>query len=421
LAALSIRSSHSASDWNEFIQFITNLPDFKFNIYVTANSHIERIEQLRNLTEVPAQAKTVYDEFQSSYMKVLLDAQTKIMSLRKASIVGFDGPSEFEVEDKVEQIFRNFEQKTSDIRFNIVSLQNEAAAMTFWSVLPRKSRQKFQIAPSPHPISVPSLLVPFLSNLSYDRDCPALNYGISEVTQKIFPGRDVVFSRVPRSCPNYISQPFVKGYSLFDLMQDCNPKFGVFHKKFNVGIAYETRNISCILIQAHNCFLILTEASLTEGRVDLLNPSTDLTPNIFMDGCLAHYYGTATLFSGHVVLTFTVDDILLYAPRWCCYQRSAVEVWFFRGYSLFLIFDSPEICRSVISLLHPTTELPPWNSHYSASFSNELCKILENGNNPEPDILKTFTAPWKESKISTYLYLLILNFLASRSYSFHSQ
>jgi hypothetical protein len=265
------------------------------------------------------------------------------------------------VEDKVEQIFRDFERRTADIRFSISSIQNEAAAMALCWVLPRKPRQRFQVVPSPDPIAVPSLFVPFLSDVSYAKKCTAFNYCVWEIIQKTVAGRDVAFSRVPRSCPSYVSRPFVEGYPLFDFIQSCNPQFGVFRQFFNVAIPYGDVNIACVLIQTDVCFFAVMDTAWTEGLVVLREPSTALIPNAFMDAWVARSWGSASL----SLLT-------------SC-------------------FNSQSTRSSFVRL--------PGNSYYSASFSSELRGVLVNGDNLEPYILKTFTATWKKSRISTDLDL----------------
>ena len=98
--------------------------------------------------------------------------------------------------------------------------------------------------------------------------------------------------------------------------------------------------------------------------------------------------------------------------RQFCHQHIALELWFSRGFSLFIVFENNEIRKKFSDWLMSKEYFPKSTSLYGPSFSHKICQIAKGKIN-----INQITLDWQNGILSSFIYLLCLNFLSDRSFS----
>ncbi|KAK8883291.1 hypothetical protein M9Y10_045942 [Tritrichomonas musculus] len=328
--------------------------------------------------------------------------------------------------DLIEEVTKEIEKFAFMVRFNILSFRNESDSFKLWSLLPKKSLNKYQICPSVVPFSVPTLLVPFVTDVdlsdhkSYEKlrmvNVKTFGDSLNELNSSLSS------VEVPHCVDTYVSQPF------FNISWKLNKN--MFFSIFNfygkitdidsIFIVNGSSEISSVLVSCESGFFIIVDASINETEDDkqifIHNQPKSLKFDTFIDNCASNYYGKVALFNGHVVLHFNVRDIFVFVPRDYLRERVAVEVWFVRGFSLFLRFIDKNAVGTFCEKLNQSIEMnsiPSSKSFYSISFSKNFFRKSKKLN----EVIESYQKVWIQNKMSNFIYLLILNFCGNRSFS----
>jgi hypothetical protein len=137
---------------------------------------------------------------------------------------------------------------------------------------------------------------------------------------------------------------------------------------------------------------------------------------VTIDAACARYGGPVSLFCGYPVLHFRGRDITIATTRMHCHFTITLELWFARGYSLLLIFDSKTARAEWEPGLRAQCALPPSKSVFSLAFGSKITRIARTGAS-----LTSLRDKWVANRLSSFAYLLILNFFADRSFANMSQ
>jgi hypothetical protein len=185
----------------------------------------------------------------------------------------------------------------------------------------------------------------------------------------------------------------------------------------SIWVGPSTDLIPCVLAKSPRSYYIIFEATAVNKKQFELNPLRELlVVTSFLDSIVAGYYGKRFLFQGHPVLQFHAADIIISTPRQYCHKPLGLEIWFAKGYSLFLMFESSDARNVYEVLLASQCVLPFSKSIFSLCFGSELTKLVKNRAN-----LLAFRDQWVSNKLSSFAYLLILNFFSDRSFANYSQ
>ena len=331
---------------------------------------------------------------------------------------------------------RKIENSCVLTRFNIISSRNECESYKIWSLIPDISHTKFQIASSAHPLSVPSLLVPFYSG-NKSPNVPNIN-STSDIFMNLSKNLNGVkfdMTKVPKSVNQFVIQPFIQMLSKKTLYSIFKASFNGYGKTLDIDQIFLIVGhvpIQSVLLTCSKGFYIILETSVSvDSNLQSKFFNFDFeskfpeSSHMIIENCTFGYYGTCQLFFGHIVLSFSNEDIIAFCPRKFLLPNdiskqpeayNAMEIWFTKGYSLYLKFLSPNDCSKISQKISPRSNIPSFTSIFSYFFSQKITKnFLQNSS------LHEFTNQWVENKLSTFAYLLILNFYANRSFSTASQ
>jgi hypothetical protein len=331
----------------------------------------------------------------------------KIKDLRTLYIVNPQMEVLTESKALLSRILVRMDELAFRYRVNVLSIRNERSGLRFWNYLPRPLPSAFQIAPQPGWLSVPSLLVPFLSSISYE-DFPA--YGAPRKFRGTIPG--TVRAEIPRCLPASASQSYYPDLSMrvfHDLLLSHTTDFGANSQFHEIHLTFGPTIIACVLIVAERGQYILTDAVIQQGVIVLERVADDTVLNVLLDACVAGYYGDCNLFFGHVLLRFATSEILTVALKIYHVVHSAIEIWLLRGTSLFLVFLDDDVANAVFSRWRASITIPSV-SEYASPLSRLRMSPLD-------DVQKL----WVAGRIPSLYYLLALNQFSSRSFAVTSQ
>jgi hypothetical protein len=349
--------------------------------------------------------ESVYEQFlsaQSEMMNSLTESYAKIR-LRLVHTHQHD-------HDLIRRCLSEIRWFLYELRYNVISARNEQFAFMLWSTLPSEIPTTFQVPTSVHPVSVPTLYVPFISKVS---DANFSVYG--RRTDRIHENGSF-YVATPQCLPSFVSQPFYK------IPKELASQYfisvhGAVESFDSIWVGPSTDLIPCVLAKSPRSYHIIFEATAVSKKQFELKPLRDLlVVTCFLDSICAGYYGKHLLFQGHPVLQFHAADITISTPRQYCHKPLGLEIWFAKGYSLFLVFESSDARDEYEVLLASHCVLPFSKSIFSLCFGSELTKLVKNRAN-----LLSFRDQWVSNKLSSFAYLLILNFFADRSFANYSQ
>ena len=360
-----------------------------------------------------------YDAFMAEKQEELPSLTAEVRDLRRASKETSDEYKERQVEiirhnaRKTEACLRYIEEFSFHSRFNLTSHENERSAYHLWSILPSKETTKFQLCPTVHPLSTPILYVPLSSKINASRPQEYSDYEKHMKTTKIN-GVDVKHSFTPPTLDAFVSMPFYEtNKELHDFLFRASFRhYGKIKEFSSLVIVFGTMRVKCALAKAERGFYIITEAKSVDGKLLLKANKPNLAVVTFLDSLAYKYYGSCSLFYGHCVLFVSAKHVVNAVPRNYCYQPLAIEIWFARGYSLFLVFTSKSIRDDFEEEISHREYFPRSQSLFGPSFSNRICQIVG-----KPGELKKLSEEWVLGTLSSQTYLSCLNFLADRSFS----
>jgi hypothetical protein len=279
-----------------------------------------------------------------------------------------------------------------------------------WSALPSEIPTTFQVPTSVHPVSVPTLYVPFISKAS---DTSFSVYG--RQTHRVHENGSF-YAATPQCLPSFVAQPFYRVPSEL-ATQYFISVHGAMEAFESISVGPSTELVPCVLAKSSRSYYIIFEATAVgKERFDLKPLRKLLVVASFLDSICAGYYGKRSLFQGHPVVQFRAEDIIISTPRQYCQKPLGLEIWFTKAYSLFLMFESPNARNEYEVLLASQCVLPFSKSIFSLCFGSELTTLVKNRAN-----LSTFPGQWVSNKLSSFAYLLILNFVTDRSFANYSQ
>jgi hypothetical protein len=397
-------------DFSDFVDVILNdslctIPDYLPFIYsaVSMSDLPDKQLLLRAISEKTAHAASVALSGGAvlSQSESLSSLHAKYTQIRGALMRPPAGTSAY-----VQKCLRRLYRFLFEVRYDILSIRNEQWAYTLWMHLPPPLPTHFQVPPSVHPVSVPTVFVPFISRISDS------NFASYAAFARRVHTNGAQFAEVPPCTRAFVSQPF------FPLPPEwAKPLFECVYGKIDsvepVSIGSSTELIQCALVRSGCRFFLVVNAN---ANLTLEPPSEHLTIAVMFDAFCAGYYGPSSLFWGRPVLHFRASDVTISAAREYCHSSTALEVWFASGYSLFLIFGSSEARAEYERVLCTHCILPPSKSIFSLAFGSKLTRLAREGSN-----LKAFRMKWVSNHLSSFAYLLILNFFADRSFANMSQ
>jgi len=353
----------------------------------------------------------------SSFNDSIKNIRRKLIGTLNDSIEG-DILAITQFTEKTNKCIRLIEKQSFEIRFNITSHENERSSYHLWCILPSQVPTRYQLCPTVHPISVPTLYVPLGSSIEIDTFKSYSRYS-SRTTTSVFGEIVVNHSYLPPYLEQYISQPFFKlSQNLYhDLFKVSFKHYGKISTMMSVNLIFGTMRIKCALVFAERGFYLVTEARVTEnGSLLLKTKKENLAVITFLDSVSSKYYGSCSLFYGHCVLFFSRDRIMNTVKRNYCHQPTAVEIWFSRGFSLYIVFNSTHARQTFFDSIQFREHFPKLDSMFGPSFSERICNISNNKNN-----LNSLLSEWQHGILSSFMYLLCLNFLSDRSFSNYCQ
>ncbi|OHT08601.1 hypothetical protein TRFO_22781 [Tritrichomonas foetus] len=400
------------------VQYLTNVAhssSFFANVKLSQSSFVNTLKE---------RAKPYYDTFIRDTTK-RMEAYYGIIRNFRENTCKIPIPHD---EQKSKRLFNigvsRIENFMFEMRFNILTLRDEKDSFQLWASLPPDPPTQFMVSSSIHPISVPSLLVPFIT----DNDFVHFNeYGkFRNASTELGNLINVLLTEIPRCIDDFVLQPYIVLSSnriVTRLFQSNFLSSGKITCIDDSWLIFGTVQIPCAFITCERGFHIILDAKSdpNDSKSIFINepsPKAEtLVVNTFLDICACGYYGVnRSLFFGHMVLSFTTHDILISAPREFLFTPTAAEIWFVRGYSLFLRFSSQKECFDILKKINAHTFIPSYGSCFSLSFSKKLCKVALHQSS-----IDEFQNNWIYQKMSTFAYLLVLNFFANRSFSCVSQ
>ncbi|OHT13516.1 hypothetical protein TRFO_16276 [Tritrichomonas foetus] len=287
-------------------------------------------------------------------------------------------------------------------RYNHYSLQNERALYDIIIHLPKPISEFYQTVSTVHPFSPPTLYVPYYSRCNCTNFDEYPKYGNQKVNRVA-----ALEIKVPKILNDYNFQV----YHFYE--EYYNEYFGSFENLVNVSFIFGVELIQCVLIKSKGRFFIILQAYIANSDKIILNePKETLLTSSFIDCVVSGFYGETTIFFGHPVLIFNSCEITISIPRIFCTIPRAMEIWFDKGYSLLILFNNSCDFNEWEQFFRSQKTLPFSKSIFSLSFSSEVTKSIRN----KQDLLK-FRVKWINNRISSFAYLLILNFYADRSFS----
>lgn len=413
LKKLELFNLNKIFDIQEDQNFLTMLIDL-----ANSSSFFKQIQQndIEFYEKIKIKSKEEYDIFINERSTSLPSLTNKMKDYRCNLINRQIVINEEEEEYIFDTFIHEIEHFCFRTRFNMLSLRNEVDCFSLYRSFESNLSNQYQIATSPHPISIPSLYVPFLSKFDINT---FRNYEENN-NEVVFVGENTLkLSEIPKSVSRFVSQPFFDVVPMLTkfLFSDIFSLYGKIIELNNIKLVYGYSEIQSVLVTSENGFLIVTEALCTQNNLDfiLFEQSSSLIIKTFLDLCSGNYYGKCSLFFGHIVLMFNENNILALSERNYLFKNIAIEVWFIRGYSLFLLFDTEKICKKYVEKFKNNSlkNISPDKSNNSISFSVNISKMKNE--------IDTIKEKWVLKKISTFQYLTIINFLSDRSFSTVSQ
>ncbi|KAK8871157.1 hypothetical protein M9Y10_009070 [Tritrichomonas musculus] len=322
-------------------------------------------------------------------------------------------------------------------RYNFYAQRNEETYYEILTNLPKDQPTQYQIASTVHPFSPPTLYVPYYSKCNCDnfKIYPRFYTTLEELlsanesredkskdNKKVKKDLDMnIFGALCEKVPRILYYNYNFSSYSFNMNHNEYVEFFIHYESqiesiVDISLITCADTISSVLIRNKEHFMIVTYAKTVEGeknKFTLIDPKMSLLRSVFLDICFSGFYGKTTLFFGHLVLIFDREEITISIPRIFCFQRRAIEIWFERGYSLYLIFSKEEdFDNEWNQSLSPMKMLPYSESIFSLSFSSHITNSVKN----KSDLVK-FRIQWVNNRISSFAYLLILNFYADRSFT----
>lgn len=376
-----------------------------------------------------------YLAYQKSNENELLKLNKKYIEIRKRMTLTFyPEPYLIDLNYKKKELSESY-RHSYELRYNYFSQRNEKVFYDICINVPKDLTGQYQLVSTSHPFSPSTLYVPYYSkcncsnfhkypkfeqNINIETNSPEENIELIEdfydtQSSAIIQESGLIEERIPRIL--FYNYNFTNTkYPLNDT--EITAYFRVFESNFekleDISLIYSSEMIDCVLLRHKSKFFIITHAQkVDKNTFKLLRQKSTLLSVSLIDCCISGYYGKTSLFFGHLVLIFDQRQITISIPRIFCFKKRAIEIWFDKGYSLYLIFkhgisldDELEAC------LRPLKKLPYSKSMFSLSFSSEVTNSVRN----RSDLVK-FRIKWINNRISSFAYLLILNFYADRSFA----
>jgi hypothetical protein len=307
-------------------------------------------------------SQTTVRDYVTTHQPTISQIKAKIRQIRTHNIVNRHVYQQVSSQARLNSCLREIEAYTWRLRFNLLWLRDERDALKLWQMLPVPVRTCFEVANSAHPLSVPSLLVP-----------------------SIRPGG--------RQMPFF---PGFRGLILQQLLAFCYPSSGLQLEMIPVSMCWGTTFVPSVLIVYELGCLILNGASLEHDELFLLESDYVSVYSLF--------------FFGHSLLKFNFGDLLHASGRKCLACGFGLELWFVQGYSLFFVFSDLSVGRTFARKCESFLRVPVMKiSPHSPLFVTS------------ETLLESYTEMWTKQKLSSWHYLLLLNYFASRSFAYLPQ
>ena len=401
-------------NYSLFILYLINNFEFfshDYIVYITEQNH--ELSIIDN-EEFQRMCKDVYNEFLISNTRKMDDLYSFFNKIRVSQRMEDEYILFSRKLSLKKKYLLELEKYSFELRYDLTNRFNENCGYAIWKNLPQKIPHLYQIATSAHPISPPTLYVPYVSKSNFDN---CVDYGNKEISYNFFGAKLDFFPKVVSNLAKY---------HFFDLSPSLLEYFfsiqaGPIDSYHQVNMVFCQMLIHCVLAKAKNQYFLIINAKLNDSSSFHFSEFESdngkfIIHSSFLDFCAGGYFGKNFLFFGHPVLHFKQDEIVISSSRLFCHTPTCIEIWFESGYSILLIFENSDEMIKFESMLKPKSLLPYSKSNFSLSFSSELTELVKNKLN-----ISKFQKKWVNNRLSSFAYLLILNFFADRTFGNYSQ
>lgn len=268
--------------------------------------------------------------------------------------------------------------------------------------------KKVALVPGPHPLVVPTKLVPMLFEYKapYKKTGEPIEIPFSET---IYPDRNSALIELrkpvvgPKCLEGYSLPVHIKHASIYSIFKN---RFNGVSEPFLCYFLLSPEILRCVAVMSNNNIHILMNATISNGIITL-SDKIMLCHYPIIENAMHGLYGESSLFLGHVVLNISFSSITLALPRTYLYEPIALDL--FTSYGCHFSLSMNAATRN--SLLERIQVKPVSNSKRGILFANRLLSKQMD------EVMKL----WKNNHLSNYDYLLYLNIVSGRSFNDLSQ
>ncbi|OHT13650.1 Beige/BEACH domain containing protein [Tritrichomonas foetus] len=302
------------------------------------------------------------------------------------------------------ELFARVNKSTIQIERAIYSLFKISTLLDHSS----KEPQKFSIAPSPHPMVVPTKMIPLLFEYQapYRKGKNQIEIPQSHSVYKGFSTSIKELNKIivgPKCLEDWELPPKTNAAVAMLFKSRFNAVYGPF--VCNMLLAPDV--LKSVAVQSSSCLHVLLNATISSTGIVSLIDKVMLCHYPIIENAMHGIYGEASLFLGHVVLNIPFSLMTMAIPRTYLYEPTAIDIFTAAGCHFTFILSTNN--RKVLCQQIHVNAVP--NARRSAHFAYRLYS--------KP--FEAVTKMWTSQLLSNYDYLLYLNMVSGRSFNDFSQ
>ncbi|OHT11039.1 hypothetical protein TRFO_19438 [Tritrichomonas foetus] len=245
------------------------------------------------------------------------------------------------------------------------------------------------------------------------RLCPFLKSKMKEKIECLYPWKYTSFTSILNIQPHQFSQSFNTNPTiLYQLFVIIYAQFGSIKETTTVRFLKRIDAFNCFLFITQTHFMILINSWINNKQIHLENTAkSPIIYRTFLESIEMGFYGDAGLFCGHPIIIVPFSTVIYATPHYYFHLPTAMLIYTQR-------------CADFILIPGTSRTLPAEFIKKLENKSDKFAESIPDTCNPLSFLKKSYGdihKMWKNRKISTYDFIMCMNFLSGRSFSDLSQ